>query len=56
MNMNCENCKNYEKCLGFAEMFGHCKFEPIRVPDWEKLEETGEDGFMENPRVPFSVI
>ena len=52
----CENCKNFKNCWGFAAEFGNCEFEPIRIPDWEKMELTREDGIMENPRVVFSMV
>ena len=54
--MNCDQCKKYPECYGFAAMFGRCNPDMIPAFDPEKVERDGHDGFVERPRVPFQVL
>jgi hypothetical protein len=58
--MNCKNCANRENCY-FADSGYYCAdFAPVQIgptpAELEQLEKTGEAGFWERPRVPFSVF
>ena len=54
---DCRDCANFEECFFSGCLCGRYKKASAGAgADQGKIDRTGEDGFFERPRVPFTVI